>query len=138
MKRIFAAARVLRAARNTNGRVKLWRSNATGANGRRAQSVSHNGILYTSGITTTDLDADITGQTQDVIHIIDNILARNGIDKTRVLTAAITLADMADYGAFNAVWDAWVVDGYEPARSVTGGQLAVPEYKIKISVTAAL
>ena len=45
---------------------------------------------------------------------------------------------MADYGAFNAVWDAWVVDGYEPARSVTGGQLAVPEYKIKISVTAAL
>lgn len=52
-----------------------------GANGRRAQSVSHNGILYTSGITTTDLDADITGQTQDVIHIIDNILARNGIDK---------------------------------------------------------
>ena len=78
-----------------------------GANGRRAQSVSYNGILYTSGITTTDLDADITGQTQDVIHIIDNILARNGIDKTRVLTAAITLADMADYGAFNAVWDAW-------------------------------
>ena len=53
-----------------------------GANGRRAQSVSYNGILYTSGITTTDLDADITGQTQDVIHIIDNILARNGIDKT--------------------------------------------------------
>ena len=38
MKRIFAAARVLRAARNTNGRVKLWRSNATGqtAAARRA------------------------------------------------------------------------------------------------------
>ena len=50
-----------------------------GANGRRAQSVSYNGILYTSGITTTDLDADITGQTQDVIHIIDNILALNHI-----------------------------------------------------------
>ena len=98
-----------------------------GANGRRAQSVSYNGILYTSGITTTDLDADITGQTQDVIHIIDNILARNGIDKTRVLTAAITLADMADYGAFNAVWDAWVVDGYEPARSVTGGHMALDQ-----------
>ena len=59
-----------------------------GANGRRAQSVSYNGILYTSGITTTDLDADITGQTQDVIHIIDNILARNGIDKTRTSSEA--------------------------------------------------
>ncbi len=73
-----------------------------GANGRRAQSVSYNGILYTSGITTTDLDADITGQTQDVIHIIDNILARNGIDKTGAHSCHHA-ADMADYGAFNAV-----------------------------------
>lgn len=52
-----------------------------GANGRRAQSVSYNGILYTSGITTTDLDADITGQTQDVIHIIDNILRATALTK---------------------------------------------------------
>ena len=36
-----------------------------GANGRRAQSVSYNGILYTSGITTTDLDADITALRND-------------------------------------------------------------------------
>ena len=46
--------------------------------------------------------------------------------------------DIGDFAAMNAVWDAWVVDGYEPARSVTGGQLAVPEYKIKSTVTAAL
>lgn len=109
-----------------------------GANGRRAQSVTYNGMLYTSGITSSDLDADVAGQTQDVLGVIDNILARAGIDKTRVITATVTLADMADYGAFNAVWDAWVVDGHEPARSVTGGALAVPEYKVKISVTAAL
>ena len=109
-----------------------------GANGRRSLSVVHGGLVYTSGITTTDLKADITGQTRDVLRVIDNILARNGTDKSRVLTATITLADMADYGAFNAVWDAWIVDDSEPARSVTGGRLAVPEYKIKISVVAAL
>ena len=109
-----------------------------GANGRRAQSVSYNGILYTSGITTTDLAGDTTAQTQDVLKQLDDILCRGGTERSRVISATITLADMADYGAFNAVWDAWVVDGYEPARSVTGGQLAVPEYKIKISVTAAL
>ena len=109
-----------------------------GANGRRSLSVVHGGLLYTSGITTTDLEADITGQTKDVLRVIDNILTRNGTDKSRVLTATITLADMADYGAFNAVWDSWIVDGCEPARSVTGGALAVPEYRIKISVIAAL
>ena len=100
-----------------------------GANGRRALSVEHGGVLYTSGITE---------QTQDVLRVIDNLLARRGIDKGRVLSATITLADMADYGEFNAVWDAWVVDGYEPARSVTQGALAVPEYRVKISVIAAL
>ena len=109
-----------------------------GANGRRSRSVVHCGLLYTSGITTTDLEADITGKTKDVMRVIDNILARNGTDRSRVLTATVTLADMADYGAFNAVWDSWIVDGCEPARSVTGGALAVPEYKIKIAVTAAL
>lgn len=108
-----------------------------GTNGRRALSVVHGGLVYTSGITTTDLEADITGQTRDVLRVIDNILARNGTDKSRVLTATVTLADMADYGEFNAVWDAWIVDGCEPARSVTGGHLAVPEYRIKIAVVAA-
>lgn len=110
----------------------------SGGNGRRSLSVKHGGLLYTSGITSTDLGADITGQTQDVLRVIDNILMRSHTDKSRVLTAVITLADMADYGAFNAVWDAWIVDGCEPARSVTGAALAVPEYRVKIAVTAAL
>lgn len=110
-----------------------------GGNGRRALSVEYGGLLYTSGITSSDLEADITGQMADVLHVLDGILARRGIDKTRVLQATITLADMErDYGAFNAAWDEWVVDGYEPARSVTGGTLAVPEYKVKISLIAAL
>lgn len=109
-----------------------------GLNGRRAQSVAYNGILYTSGITSTDLEGGITEQTKDVITVIDRILERNGTDPTRVLSATVTLADMADYGEFNAVWDEWVHDGFEPARSVTQGALAVPEYKIKISVIAAL
>ncbi|MEG1380939.1 MAG: RidA family protein [Ruthenibacterium sp.] len=109
-----------------------------GTNGRRAQSVAYNGILYTAGITSTDLAADITGQTEDVLHMIEHLLAQAGTNKSRVLSANITLADMADYGAFNALWDLWVVDGFEPVRSVTGGALAVPEYRIKISVIAAL
>lgn len=110
----------------------------SGANGRRALSVQYGSTLYTSGVTSTNLDGDITEQTRDVLGVIDNILARHSADKSRVLQATITLADMADYGAFNAVWDEWVVDGFEPARSVTGGALAVAEYRVKISVIAGL
>ena len=109
-----------------------------GTNGRRALSVEHNGLLYTSGITSTNLEGDLTAQMQDVLQVIDNILARHGVDKNSVLSATITLADMADYGDFNAAWDEWVIDGFEPVRSVTGGALAVPQYKVKISVIAAL
>ena len=110
----------------------------TGGNGRRSLSTEYGGVLYTSGITSTELEAGIEGQTQDVLRLLDNMLARHGTDKTRVLQASITLADMADYGEFNAVWDLWVNDAAEPPRSVVGGALAVPEYKVKISLIAAL
>lgn len=109
-----------------------------GGNGRRSLSVEYGGLVYTSGITSSDLSADITGQMEDVLSVLDNILARKGIDKTRVLRATVYLADMADYGAFNAAWDAWVIDGYEPVRSVVQAKLATEEYKVKISVIAAL
>ena len=110
-----------------------------GANGRRSQSVEHAGVLYTAGITSTDLEGDITAQSNDIFSVLDGILARAGIHKNRILSANITLADMEkDYGTFNAAWDLWIADGFEPVRSVTGGVLAVPEYKVKISVIAAL
>lgn len=109
-----------------------------GGNGRRSLSVEYGGLVYTSGITGSDLEADIAGQTREVLRVIDNILERHGTDRDHVLTATVTLADMADYGAFNAVWDEWVADGFEPARSVTEGRLAVPEFKVKVAVVAAL
>lgn len=109
-----------------------------GTNGRRALSVEHAGLLYTSGITSTNLEGDTAEQTKDVLTVLDNILARHGIDKNRVLSATVTLANMDDYGEFNAVWDEWVIDGYEPVRSVTEGRLPVAEYRVKISLIAAL
>ncbi|MDL2293654.1 RidA family protein [Ruminococcaceae bacterium OttesenSCG-928-D13] len=109
----------------------------TGGNGRRSTCTAHGGLVYVSGITTVLLEADITGQTQDVLNQIDRLLAANGSNKTRVLSADITLADMADYGNFNAAWDQWVSDDNEPARRVAGGQLALSEYRVKISLVAA-
>ena len=110
----------------------------TGGNGRRSKCVAYGGLVYVSGITTVDLQADVREQTRDVLDQIDKMLAANGSDKLRVVSASITLKDREhDYGEFNAVWDQWVSDGFEPARSVTGGKLALPEYRVKIALIAA-
>lgn len=108
-----------------------------GGNGRRSSCVAYGGLVYVSGITTVDLQADITGQIKDVLAQIDRLLANCGTNKTRVLSADITLSDIKDYADFNAVWDEWVQDEAEPARNVAEGALAIPEYKVKISVIAA-
>ena len=112
--------------RRTAGKDGTMEIKRNGTNGRRALSVAYGDLLYTSA------------QTQDVLKQLDDILCRGGTERSRVISATITLADMADYGAFNAVWDQWVADGFEPVRSVTEGHLAVPEYKVKISLIAAL
>jgi enamine deaminase RidA (YjgF/YER057c/UK114 family) len=38
----------------------------------------------------------------------------------------------------NAVWEAWVVPGHTPPRATVKADLARPEWKIEIVVTAAV
>ncbi len=108
------------------------------ANGRRALSVVSNGTLYTSGISSSDLQGDITQQTRDALARIDKILQAENTDKSRVLFAGVTLRSMEDYGGFNAAWDEWVKDSEEPARNVVQGELTAEEYLVKIYVIASV
>lgn len=109
----------------------------TGGNGRRSLSCDQANLVFTSGITTTNLTSDTKEQTADVLAQIDRLLHKNGTDKTKVLKATVYLSNMDDYGEFNSQWDQWVNDGFEPAREVTQARLALDEYKVKISVIAA-
>lgn len=109
-----------------------------GGNGRRSICVRTEHTLYTSGITSTQLNADVKTQAKDIFKQMEKILDRYRSDKSSIIMATIYLADMADYGAFNAVWDEWIVDGFEPCRSVVEAKLATDEYKVKISLVAAL
>lgn len=111
--------------------------NRSAANGRRSTCISYGGTLYTSGVTTTDLAGDIAAQAENVLAQLDTLLAAYGTDKHQVLMAHIFLADMQDYAAFNAVWDTWVDDGFEPCRCVVQAGLPLPEYRVKIALTAA-
>jgi enamine deaminase RidA (YjgF/YER057c/UK114 family) len=105
---------------------------------RMSEATVHNGVAYLAGQVSTGGAMDIAGQTREVLAAIDAVLARVGTDKTRVLRAQIFLADMADFPAMNAVWDQWVVPGQTPARATVQAELAKPQWKIEIVITAAL
>ena len=66
----------------------------------------------------------------------DALLARCGSDKAHILEATIYLADLADYDAMNAVWDAWTAPGRAPARVCVQAKLAHPGWKVEIRLTA--
>jgi len=97
----------------------------------------HSGVVYLAGQIADDGSQDIAGQTAQVLAAIDALLARAGSDKSRILRAQIFIADLAEFAAMNAVWEAWVVPGHTPPRATVEAKLARPEWKIEIVVTAA-
>lgn len=104
---------------------------------RMSEMVVHDGTIYLAGQIADDDDVDVAGQTRQVLAAIDALLARAGSDKSRILRAEIFLADLADFGAMNAVWETWVVPGQTPARATVQAALANPKWKVEIVVTAA-
>ena len=93
-------------------------------------------MVFVAGLTASDRSADITGQTQQIVDKIDNFLAQAGTDKSKLLQANLWITDMANFGAMNAVWNAWVDPENPPVRACVRADLAVPELLVEIMVTA--
>lgn len=108
-----------------------------GVAARYSEAAVFNGVVYLAGMVPERGDTDIRGQTQDVLAQVQQRLLEAGSDKSRILRTQIFLADIADIGAMNEVWDAWVVPGTAPPRATVQAALARPEWKIEIVVTAA-
>ena len=108
-----------------------------GTGARMSEGVSYNGILWVAG-QVGNLGDTVAEQTRTCLAEVDRILAAAGTDKTRILSAQIWLADMADFAQMNAVWDTWVPQGHTPARATGEAKLAAPGYLVEVIVTAAL
>ena len=107
-------------------------------NQRMSQAVVHGGIAYLAGQVAAEGES-VTAQTTAILAQIDDLLARAGTDKTKLLTAQIWVADIAtQFADMNAVWDAWVPEGCAPARWTGEAKLATPGFKVEIIVTAAV
>ncbi|MDP1780597.1 MAG: RidA family protein [Hydrogenophaga sp.] len=108
-----------------------------GVAARYSEAAVFNGVVYLAGMVPERGDTDIRGQTEDVLEQVQQRLLEAGSDKSRILRAQIFLTDIAEIGAMNEVWDAWVVPGTAPPRATMQAALANPVYRIEIVVTAA-
>ena len=105
--------------------------------GRMSRVVEHNDILYLCG-QTAKLDGDtIALQTRGVLKKVEDLLMKYGSDNEHILSVTIYLKDMSLLQGMNAMWDAWIKEGFEPARATVQAEMASPEILIELSVIAA-
>jgi enamine deaminase RidA (YjgF/YER057c/UK114 family) len=105
---------------------------------RLSKAVVHGDTVYLAGITAEkSRGKSVKEQTQEILALIDGLLAKSGTDKTKVLSANIWITDMATFQEMNAVWDAWVAPGCAPARATVEAKLAAPGVNVEIMVQAA-
>jgi enamine deaminase RidA (YjgF/YER057c/UK114 family) len=105
---------------------------------RYSEMAVYNGVAYLGGQIADDASLGFDGQMRQVLGMIDRLLARAGTDKSRILQCQIYLADLADFEAMNAVWDAWVSPGHAPPRATVQAKLANPQIKVELVLTAAV
>jgi enamine deaminase RidA (YjgF/YER057c/UK114 family) len=105
---------------------------------RMSGAVVHGSTVYLAGqVANATAGKSVAEQTQEILSIIDGLLAEAGTDKTKLLMANIWLTDMTTFQEMNGVWDAWVAQGNTPARATVEAKLAAPPYKVEIAVIAA-
>ena len=105
---------------------------------RLSEMAVHRGVCYLAGQVAGDATQDIRGQTRQVLASIEALLARAGSDKSRILMCQIFLADLSDFAGMNEVWEAWLPTGQAPPRATVLAQLAKPQWKVEMVVTAAV
>jgi enamine deaminase RidA (YjgF/YER057c/UK114 family) len=112
--------------------------NRIGVGPRMSQAVVHGDMVFVSGTVADNAAGKSVGeQTKEILAIIDEILAKAGTDKTKILSANIWLVDIKTFAEMNAVWDAWVAQGHTPARATVEAKLAAPQFAVEIACVAA-
>ena len=100
-------------------------------------AVEHGDTVYLAGIVAKNLDADVKGQTKEILNEIDRLLAKCGTGKSKILAATIWVTDIRNRAPMNEIWTAWVDPKNMPARACIEAKLADPRGLVEIMVTAA-
>ena len=104
---------------------------------RMSRIVKHNGTVYFCGQVCKDATKGITEQTSSMLEKVDELLLQAGSDRKHILSATIYVKDMIYFADMNAVWDAWIPQGYAPARACVAAPMARDVLLVEISIIAA-
>jgi enamine deaminase RidA (YjgF/YER057c/UK114 family) len=103
-----------------------------------SQAVVYAGTAWLSGQVADDRNADVEGQTREVLAKIDALLAEVGSSRSRLISAQIWLADIGTWARMNEVWKQWIDPENPPARATVEARLAAPELRVEIAVVSAV
>ena len=105
---------------------------------RLSEMTIYNGTVYLAGQVAADATQDIKGQTAQVLAAIDKLLHEAGTDNAHILMCQIFVKDLAEFPAMNEVWEDWLPPGDAPPRATVQANLAKPDWKVEMVVTAAI
>ncbi len=98
----------------------------------------HGGIVYLAGVAAGDISQDLRGQTDQVLAEIDRLLAIAGSNKSKILRVEVWLSDMANYDAFNAMYQAWLDPDNIPVRACVEARLWDDAARVEVMATAVV
>lgn len=121
---------------------KVATDKAPAAIGPYSQAIIYNGTVFTSGQipinpASGNVEAtDITGQAEQVMKNLGEVLKAAGSDFTKAVKTTCFLADMADFAAFNAVYAKYFTTN--PARSCVAVKTLPKNVLVEVEVIASL
>lgn len=112
----------MKANEPTPGGIEIIETNAApAAIGPYSQAMRANGMVFTSGQIPVDpatgavIEGDVSAQAKRVMENIAAVLRAAGSDMAKVVKTTCFLSDMANFAAFNAVYEPYFPG--RPARS---------------------
>lgn len=105
-------------------------------NGRMSKAVIAGDMIYFCGQTSRD-GGNLAEQTRVVLKKIDDLLETYGSDRKHLVTVQVYLKDISQFNEFNAIYDEWIINGYEPTRACVEAKMAAEQILVEIVVSAA-
>lgn len=121
---------------------KIDTKNAPAAIGPYSQAIVFGNMLFTSGQIPVDpatgevAGSDITTQAEQVMKNLDAVLTEAGTNFEKAIKTTCFLADMADFAAFNAVYEKYFT--FKPARSCVAVKTLPKNVLVEVEVIAEI
>ena len=118
-------------------------SSAPGAIGPYSQAKVCGNLLFTAGqiplvpSTMEMVTGGIEAQTEQVILNLNAVMAEAGTDWSKVVKTTVFLTDLADFVAFNGVYER-MLSGAKPARSTVQVAALPKGAKVEIELVAEI